>query len=71
MLITPDDIIQYSVIEAVKNRPQELLRQDILEAEAEAEQITGTVLQMKNMSAAGKGKARFAAAGTVLCIEKR
>ncbi|WP_195257825.1 protein YqbG [Bacillus paralicheniformis] len=40
MLITPDDIIQYSVIEAVKNRPQELLRQDILEAEAEAEQIT-------------------------------
>ena len=37
MLITPDDIIQYSVIEAVKNRPQELLRQDILEAE----QITG------------------------------
>lgn len=41
MLITPDDIIQYSVIEAVKNRPQELLWQDILEAEAEAEQITG------------------------------
>ncbi|AOP14472.1 uncharacterized protein BL1202_01524 [Bacillus licheniformis] len=41
MLITPDDIIQYSVIEAVKNRPQELLRQDILEAEAEAVQITG------------------------------
>jgi len=41
MLITPDDISQYSVIEAVKNRPQELLRQDILEAEAESEQITG------------------------------
>lgn len=69
MLITPDDIIQYSVIEAVKNRPQELLRQDILEAEAEAEQITGHRFTDEN--AAGKGKARFAAAGTVLCIEKR
>ena len=32
MLIMPDDIIQYSVIEAVKNRPQELLRQDILKS---------------------------------------
>lgn len=49
MLITPDDIIQYSVIEAVKNRPQELLRQDILEAEAEAEQITGHRFTDENM----------------------
>ncbi|MFN2745824.1 MULTISPECIES: protein YqbG [unclassified Bacillus (in: firmicutes)] len=41
MLITPDDIIQYSVFEAVKKRSPELLRQDILEAEADVRQITG------------------------------
>lgn len=41
MLITPDEIIQYSVFEAVKNRPPELLRRDILEAEADVQQMTG------------------------------
>ncbi|MEC1262511.1 DUF3199 family protein [Bacillus swezeyi] len=41
MLITPDEIIQYSVFEAVKNRPPELLRRDILEAEADIQQMTG------------------------------
>ncbi|WP_080262635.1 DUF3199 family protein, partial [Bacillus subtilis] len=36
MLIEPTDVASYSVYDRVKNRPEELLAQDIIEAEAEA-----------------------------------
>ncbi|RJS59151.1 DUF3199 family protein [Bacillus sp. PK3_68] len=41
MLITPADVIAYSVFDAVKERPVSLLEQDILEAEIEIESIVG------------------------------
>lgn len=41
MLIEPTDVASYSVYDRVKNRPEELLAQDIIEAEAEAALITG------------------------------
>lgn len=41
MLITPADVIAYSVFDAVKERPASLLEQDILEAEIEIESIVG------------------------------
>ena len=34
MLIEPTDVASYSVYDRVKNRPEELLAQDIIEAEA-------------------------------------
>ncbi|ADP31746.1 DUF3199 family protein [Bacillus atrophaeus] len=41
MLIEPTDVASYSVFEQVHNRPEHLLTQDIIEAEAEAARITG------------------------------
>jgi len=41
MLITPSDLKAYSVFDVVKERPDELLEQDILEAEVEIESIVG------------------------------
>ncbi|MCG8395617.1 DUF3199 family protein [Bacillus atrophaeus] len=41
MLIEPTDVASYSVYDRVKNRPEELLVQDIIEAEAGAALITG------------------------------
>lgn len=41
MLIEPTDIVSYSVYDQVKNRPEELLAQDIIEAESEGALITG------------------------------
>ncbi|MFL0361440.1 DUF3199 family protein [Pseudobacillus sp. 179-B 2D1 NHS] len=41
LLITPTDVIAYSVFDAVKERPAPLLEQDILEAEIEIESIVG------------------------------
>ncbi|KAA6482244.1 protein YqbG [Bacillus swezeyi] len=41
MLITPDELIAYSVFEAVKSRPENLLQHDILEAETEVQSIVG------------------------------
>ncbi|WP_203363080.1 DUF3199 family protein [Bacillus sp. REN10] len=41
MLITPDDVISYSVFEQVKSRDTKLLEQDILEAEIEVRRIAG------------------------------
>ncbi|MCP6683788.1 protein YqbG [Bacillus nakamurai] len=41
MLIQPSDVSSYSVYDQVKNRPEQLLVQDILEAEAEAARLTG------------------------------
>ncbi|MBL6007934.1 DUF3199 domain-containing protein [Bacillus halotolerans] len=41
MLIEPTDVAAYSVYDQVKNRPEELLAQDIIEAESEAALITG------------------------------
>lgn len=35
LLITPDELKSYSVFESVKTRPDELLKQDILEATAD------------------------------------
>lgn len=45
MLIEPTDVASYSVYDRVKNRPEELLAQDIIEAEAEAALITATALK--------------------------
>lgn len=41
MLITPEEVIAYSVFEAVKSRPEDLLQHDILEAETEIQSIVG------------------------------
>ena len=41
MLITPADVIGYSVFEQVKGREEKLLEQDILEAEIEVRKIAG------------------------------
>ncbi|MED2944210.1 DUF3199 family protein [Bacillus swezeyi] len=41
MLITPDEVIAYSVFEAVKSRLEDLLQHDILEAETEIQSIVG------------------------------
>jgi len=41
MLIQPSDVVSYSVYDQVKNRPEPLLIQDILEAEAEAARMAG------------------------------
>jgi len=41
MLITPADLIAYTVFDVVKERPEPLLQQDILEAEVEIERIVG------------------------------
>ncbi|MEC2038246.1 DUF3199 family protein [Bacillus altitudinis] len=41
MLITPEDVRAYSVFESVKNRSDELLISDIIEAEAEVFKIVG------------------------------
>ncbi|MCY8341141.1 DUF3199 family protein [Bacillus licheniformis] len=41
MLITPEEVIAYSVFEAVKSRPENLLQHDILEAETEIHSIVG------------------------------
>lgn len=41
MLITPDEVIAYSVFDTVKARPEELLQHDILEAETEIQSIVG------------------------------
>ncbi|OAT71883.1 protein YqbG [Parageobacillus thermoglucosidasius] len=41
MLITPADLKAYSVFDVVKERPDSLLEQDIIEAEVEIESIVG------------------------------
>ncbi|MGN7945805.1 protein YqbG [Bacillus sp. 22446] len=41
MLISPEDVRAYTVFESVKNRSDELLESDIIEAEAEVFQIVG------------------------------
>ncbi|EID42862.1 DUF3199 family protein [Parageobacillus thermoglucosidasius] len=41
MLITPADLKAYSVFDIVKERPDSLLEQDIIEAEVEIESIVG------------------------------
>ncbi|MGG3801787.1 protein YqbG [Metabacillus fastidiosus] len=41
MLITPLELISYSAFAAVKERPETLLTQDILEAEVEIKKIVG------------------------------
>jgi len=41
MLITPDEVIAYSVFDTVKARPEDLLQHDILEAETEIQSIVG------------------------------
>ncbi|WP_046180384.1 protein YqbG [Domibacillus tundrae] len=41
MLIDPTDLTSYTEFDVVKERPTELLDQDILEAETEVEQIVG------------------------------
>ncbi|QCU17567.1 DUF3199 family protein [Bacillus altitudinis] len=41
MLISPEDVRAYTVFESVKNRSDELLESDIIEAEAEVFKITG------------------------------
>ncbi|OMI25532.1 hypothetical protein BTA31_17990 [Bacillus haynesii] len=41
MLITPDEVIAYSVFDTVKARPDDLLQHDILEAETEIQNIAG------------------------------
>ncbi|MBU8682003.1 protein YqbG [Bacillus haynesii] len=41
MLITPEEVIAYSVFEAVKSRPENLLQHDILEVETEIHSIVG------------------------------
>ncbi|BBP90942.1 hypothetical protein BsIDN1_45600 [Bacillus safensis] len=41
MLISPEDVRAYTVFESVKNRSDELLESDIIEAEAEVFRIVG------------------------------
>lgn len=41
MLISPEDVRAYTVFESVKNRSDELLESDIIEAEAEVFKIAG------------------------------
>ncbi|MGM0964727.1 MAG: protein YqbG [Bacillota bacterium] len=41
MLISPEDVRAYTVFESVKNRSEELLTSDIIEAEAAVFQIVG------------------------------
>ena len=41
MLISPEDVRAYTVFESVKNRSDELLESDIIEAEAEVFKIVG------------------------------
>ncbi|PCK20269.1 hypothetical protein CEY02_13905 [Bacillus pumilus] len=41
MLISPEEVRAYSVFESVKNRSDELLESDIIEAEAEVFKIVG------------------------------
>lgn len=41
MLISPEDVRAYTVFESVKNRSDELLKSDIIEAEAEVFKIAG------------------------------
>lgn len=67
MLIEPTDVASYSVYDRVKNRPEELLAQDIIEAEAEAALITGHRFEDSVYDLARQGEIGFAEVSPVFC----
>lgn len=50
MLISPEDVRAYTVFESVKNRSDELLESDIIEAEAEVFKIAGHDFTSENIN---------------------